>query len=202
MAKELEFKRGEKGYLKRFVNLFQSDAEIALNEFKSNAKSSIAEVNQIKETLDEEINRVKETIINLASKQDKIDDKLTEVSEYYSSIFEENEDGIIVTEEIASYSDKFFIYKEEIENLKKEIDDYKEELFGSEDEEGNEISGIEHKIKSLKTDFQTNIKESQIVIDDFISSNSQKRDELFEKIEGLLKGASTRFKIIYHFKSS
>ena len=119
MTKEPEFKRGEKGYLKRFVNLFQSDAEIALNDFKSKARSSIAEVNEIKATLHKQIELVKGTIITLASNQEKIDVKLTEVNEYYRSIFKKNEEGIVVTDEIASYSDRFIEYKNEVEELKK-----------------------------------------------------------------------------------
>lgn len=191
MTKEPEFKRGEKGYLKRFVNLFQSDAEIALNDFKSKARSSIAEVNEIKATLHKQIELVKGTIITLASNQEKIDVKLTEVNEYYRSIFKKNEEGIVVTDEIASYSDRFIEYKNEVEELKKDIDEYRKELFGSEDGKGKKIPGVEHKIQGLKTDFQKNIKVSQSEIDTFITTNSQRKDELFDKIEGLLKGAST-----------
>ncbi|MEQ8562593.1 MAG: hypothetical protein RLO17_23025 [Cyclobacteriaceae bacterium] len=191
MADEPEFKRGEKGYLKRFVNLFQSDAKIALDDFKADAKSTISELDEIKKSILEEAEEVKEIISSLAEQKELLQDKLDETSKFYKSNFEVNEEGLVVTDEIEGYVKKFQNYKSEVEELKKEIDEYKEELFGSEDEDGEEIKGLDHKIESLKNQLQSTIKESQRKLDEFIEKNENKRDELFNKIEGLLKGAST-----------
>lgn len=192
MAKEPEFKRGEKGWLKRFVNKFQGDAEIALDDFKTNAKSSISEVNTFKSELTTEINSLKETITSLETKEQNLQSKLDEINNFSSTIFEEeDEEGNVLSDQIEGFVEEFKEYKKEIIELKQEIDEYKEKLFGSEDEEGNEILGLNHKIESLKTQLQTTIKESQGELDEFLNKNIQKRDELFDKIEGLLKGAST-----------
>ena len=192
MAEEPKFKKGQKGYLQRFVNLFQSDAEIALNDFKTNAKSSISEVNEIKSELSNEITSLKSAISSLETKEQTLQSKLDEISNFSSTIFEEeDEEGNILSDQIEGFTEEFKNSKKEIDELKKEIDEYKNELFGSEDEEGNEILGLNHKIESLKTQLQTTIKESQSKLDDFLDKNNQKRDELFNKIEGLLKGAST-----------
>lgn len=192
MAKEPEFKRGEKGWLKRFVNKFQSDAEVALDDFKTNAKSSISEVNTFKVELTNEINYLKETIITLETKAKNLPRKFDKITNFSSKIFEEeDEEGNVLTDQIESFVEEYKEYKKEIVGLKQEIDEYKGELFGSEDEEGNEILGLNHKIESLKTQLQTSIKDSQNEMDDFLEKNNQKRDELFNKIENLLKGAST-----------
>lgn len=192
MAEEPKFKKGQKGYLQRFVNLFQSDAEIALSDFKSNARSSISEVNEIKSELNNEITSLKSAISSLDSKEQALQIKLDEISNFSSTIFEEeDEEGNILSDQIEGFVEEFKEYKKEIIELKQEIGEYKEELFGSEDEEGNEILGLNHKIESLKTQLQTTIKESQGELDEFLNKNNQKRDELFDKIEGLLKGAST-----------
>lgn len=191
MAKEPEFKKGQKGYLQRFVNIFQSDANIAINDFKTDSKSVISEVNNIKETLSTEVATVNENIKKLEQKESLLQAKLDEISEFYNSNFEENEDGIIISEEVDGYVEKFQGYKNEIDELKNEIDKYNVELFGSEDEDGNEIKGLEHKIESLKVQLQNSIKDSQEKLDAFLEKNEIKRDELFTKIEGLLKGAST-----------
>lgn len=191
MAEEPEFKRGEKGYLKRFVNVFQSDAEIALGDFKNDAKSVFSEIEEIKNSLIEEVEEIKEISASLTEQKGLLQKKLDETSEFYESNFEENEDGIIVTNEIEGYVKKFQTYKSDVEELKKQIDEYKEELFGSEDEDGKEIKGLDHKMESLKTQLQNSIKESQKKLEDFLITNEKKRDELFDKIEGLLKGAST-----------
>jgi len=191
MAKEPEFKRGEKGWLKRWVNVFKDESKIALDDFETNAKNSISEVNRFQSELTGEIESLKETISSLDSKKQDLETKLDEVSEFRSSIFEEDEEGNILSEEVEGFVDQFKEYKAEVEDLKKEIDEYRSELFGFEDDEGNEVTGLNHKIESLKTQLQTSIKESQKTIDNFITENNNKRDELFAKIEGLLKGAST-----------
>ena len=192
MAKEPEFKRGEKGWLKRFVNKFQSDAEIALDDFKTNAKSSISEVNTYKSELTEEINSLKEIIAKLEAKEQNLQNRLDEITNFSSTIFEEeDEEGNTLSEQIEGFVEEFKEYKKEIIDLKQEISEYKSELFGTEDEEGNEIPGLDHKIESLKTQLQTTIKDSQSEMNSFLEKNNQKRDELFNKIESLLKGAST-----------
>jgi predicted nucleic acid-binding Zn-ribbon protein len=191
MAKEPEFKKGEKGYLKRFVNIFQSDAKTALDDFTTNTNNAISEVNGIKTSLTNEINSVKENIASLEEKETELQNKLDEVSNFYTSNFEENEDGEIVSEEIEGYVEKFKGYKAEIDELKTQINDYKSDLFGTEDEEGNEIKGLDHKIDSLKNQLQSTIKESEAELNKFLEQNGEKRDELFNRIEGLLKGAST-----------
>lgn len=191
MAEEPEFKRGEKGYLKRFVNIFQSDAKIALDDFKTDAKSVVSEIHEIKSSLHNEVEEIEKISTALVEQKELLQEKLDKTTEFYESNFEENENGLIVTDEIKGYVKKFQTYKNEVEELKEQIDDYKDQLFGTEDENGEEIKGLDHKIESLKTQLQNSIKESKNKLEDFLINNEKKRDELFDKIEGLLKGAST-----------
>ncbi|WP_108807344.1 hypothetical protein [Aquimarina spinulae] len=191
MAKEPELKRGEKGYLQRFINIFQDDAKIALDSFKDDSENTISEINDLKISLTDEISILNENIASLEQQESELQVKLEEVSNFYTTNFEINDEGEIVSEEIEGYVDKFKSYKTEIDELKKQVDDYKDELFGTEDEEGNEIKGLDHKIDSLKNHLQNTIKESQEKLNVFLEKNEKKQDELFTKIEGLLKGAST-----------
>mgnify|MGYP001053917754 CR=1 FL=1 len=191
MTKEPEFKRGEKGFLKRFVNIFQSDAKIALEDFKLNSDEAISKLNGIKISLENEVSNIMGNIASLEEKESDLQMKLDVVSNFYTSNFKENENGVIISEVIDGYVEKFKEYKAEIDELKIQINDYKGELFGTEDEEGNEIKGLDHQIDSLKIQLQDSIKESEGKLNEFLRQNGKKRDELFTRIEGLLKGAST-----------
>ena len=183
MAKEPEFKRGEKGFLKRFVNLFQNDAKLALDDFKTNTKNSISEVNEVKSELSNEIISLRNSISSLEVKEKNLQIELDQISNFSSSIFEEDDEGIIISDEIEGFVEEFKDYKKEITELKQEIDKYKEELFGTEDEEGNEILGLDHKIESLKKQLQTTIKDGQEKLDSFFDKNSTKKKGIKLKIQ-------------------
>ncbi len=191
MEEEQEFKKGQKSYLKRFVNLFQSDASIALDDFAANTEQSLSDFEKTKKVLNSEIETIKELISTIEEKENELQVKLDKISEFHSTIFEGDTDGNVISEEIEGFVDEFNEYKKEVENHKENIEEYKFELFGHEDEEGNEVTGLKHKIESLKKQLQGTIKKSQADLDSYYSSNSKKQEDLFNKIEGLLKGAST-----------
>lgn len=191
MEEEQGFKKGQKSYLKRFVNLFQSDATIALNDFANNTKQSLSDFEESKEVLINEIETIKELISAVEDKKDELQIKLDKISEFHTTIFEGDAEGNVISDEIEGFVDEFKDYRKEIDSHKEDIEKYKNELFGHEDEKGNEVTGLDHKIENLKTQLQNSIKKSQTELDSFYTLNSKRQEELFDKIEGLLKGAST-----------
>lgn len=191
MLDEPEFTKGQKGYLKRFVNLFKNESQVALDNFNSNAKKSITDFEKVKKKVSDELAEIEKKLSTLEEKESSLDIKLNEVSEFSTTIFDGDEEGNIISEEIEGFVEEFVEYKKEIDTLKEEIEKYRDELFGYEDDEGNIINGINHKIDSLKKQLQESIKESQTKLDNFVKENGNKQEELFIKIESLLKGAST-----------
>lgn len=191
MAEEKDLKRGEKGYLKRFVNSFQEEADTALNDFKGKENEHFSEISKYKSELVREIESLRKQIVNLENKESELDKKIEQVQDFHSTIFEGDENESIISEEIEGFVEEFKEYRKEIFELKEDIDEYKRELFGYENDKGEEIAGFDSKIESLKNQLQKKIQESQIELDNFYTTNDKRQEELFHKIESLLKGAST-----------
>lgn len=169
MEEDKELKKGEKAYLKRIVNQFQSEAKNSLEAF-----------NKMKENLI----GGKEGSPSLIEKFKSTEDELEQINEklqnVYSKIYEENENGEILHDLIFEFKDTFENKKNEIIKIQGEIIEYQKSLFGIQKEDGTETKGVKQ-----------NIDDYLKKLDGLYKSNVERQDQLFDKIEGLLKGAST-----------
>jgi hypothetical protein len=82
--------------------------------------------------------------------------------------------------QLHSFMEEFEHQKESVTRIKSDIENFNGKLFGYPDKEGKVVSGIQDKIE-LK------IKD----LEQLYERNEEKQENLFAKIEGLLKGAST-----------
>ena len=170
MESEQEITKGQKAYLKRIVNEFKSDSEKVIqdiidlrNKLIDGDVTTPSVMSEFKEA-QEELGNIKDNILSL---HDEIFEPVNIGEEPYAS-------------QLKTFVEKFKESKNEIEQIKNEIEDYSVELFGYSDEEGLEIPGLNTKIDER-------IKKLKELYDD----NSERQENLFSEIEGLLKGAST-----------
>ncbi len=191
MSEEPNFKKGQKGYLQRFINIFNSDAKTALSKFDAEKQTRLDDLDEIKSNLKLEVDSLQSQINELETKKENLESQISSTKAFHENIFEGDENGFVLSEDVEGFVEEFKIYKKEILDIKSEIDNYRDEIFGSEDEDGNEIQGLEHKIESLKTGLQTAIKNTKSEVDKFVNEHQTQQEDLFKKIESLLKGAST-----------
>lgn len=169
MEEEKELKKGQKAYLKRIVNEFQEDANKALTSIE-NLKAELVKGKEGSPSL---IEQFKKTEIELA----EIKNNIIAIN---SAIFEEDENGNILSDEIEEFKELFEKRKNEIITVQNEIIAYQNKIFGIKRDDGTETKGIQHNIDGF-------VKKLDTLYDD----NTTRLEQLFEKIEGLLKGAST-----------
>lgn len=169
MEEEKELKKGQKAYLKRIVNEFQEDANKALTSIE-NLKAELVKGKEGSPSL---IEQFKKTEIELA----EIKNNIIAIN---SAIFEEDENGNILSDEIEEFKELFEKRKNEIITVQNEIIAYQNKIFGIKRDDGTETKGIQHNIDGF-------VKKLDTLYDD----NTTRQEQLFEKIEGLLKGAST-----------
>jgi len=169
MEEEKELKKGQKAYLKRIVNQFQEDASKSLDSIEKLKSELIAGqdgspslIEKFKST-ESELNEIKESIKNL-----------------YSEIFEEDENGEILNDSIEEFKEVFEKKKNEIIGIQNEIIGYQNKLLGVQNEDGTETKGVKQKVEGFVKNLETLYK-----------TNNERQEQLFEKIEGLLKGDST-----------
>src|SRR5690554_2663344 len=169
MEEEKELKKGQKAYLKRIVNQFQEDASKSLDSIEKLKSELIAGqdgspslIEKFKST-ESELNEIKESIKNL-----------------YSEIFEEDEDGEILNDSIEEFKEVFEKKKNEIIGIQNEIIGYQNKSLGVQNEDGTETKGVKQKVEGFVKNLETLYK-----------TNNERQEQLFEKIEGLLKGDST-----------
>ncbi|MBE7443303.1 MAG: hypothetical protein HS119_12725 [Flavobacteriales bacterium] len=169
MEEEKELKKGQKAYLKRIVNEFQEDANKALTSIE-NLKAELVKGKEGSPSL---IEQFKKTEIELA----EIKNNIIAIN---SAIFEEDENGNILSDEIEEFKELFEKRKNEIIAVQNEIIAYQNKIFGIKRDDGTETKGIQHSVEGF-------VKK----LDSLYSENTSRQEQLFEKIEGLLKGAST-----------
>lgn len=169
MEEEKELKKGQRVYLKRIVNQFQEDASKSLDSIEKLKSELIAGkdgspslIEKFKST-ESELNEIKESFKNI-----------------YSKIFEEDENGEILNDSIEEFKVVFEKKKNEIIGIQNEIIGYQNKLLGVQNEDGTETKGVKQKVEGF-------VKNLEILY----KTNNERQEQLFEKIEGLLKGAST-----------
>src|SRR5690606_23095219 len=156
-------------YLKRIVNEFQDDANKALTSIE-NLKAELVKGKEGSPSL---IEQFKKTELELA----EIKNNIIAIN---SAIFEEDENGNILSDEIEVFKELFEKRKNEIIAVQNEIIAYQNKIFGIKHDDGTETKGIQHSVEGF-------VKK----LDSLYSENTSRQEQLFEKIEGLLKGAST-----------
>lgn len=168
--KEVELRKGQKAYLKGVVNKFKSDANTALQEI------SDLKVQLLKGDPDDP-----GLITDLINTQKEIDEIYNRVYELDKSIFKtEDIKGRTLSDRIGDFVDVFTESEDYILKMQDNIINYNNRLLGYEDEDGEKIDGIKQEIENVADELIT-----------LYNSNLNKQKNLFNKIESLLKGAST-----------
>lgn len=158
---ERELKKGEKAYFQRYINAFEEDAKKALSDI---------------EKLKKQLVDGSETVYSF----EKIEEYKNKFGILYDFIFDEDENGETIENQLTSFKETAIKESKEILDLKNQISKYKDQLYGIEDENGKQIPGIVHKIENMQKQLAQNIE-----------ANEKKQKALLEKIEELLQGAST-----------
>jgi hypothetical protein len=166
---EKELKKGHKAYLQRIVNQFKEEAENALNSIDKLKTSLIAgkegEPSLIDKfrTTESELERIKESIQTI-----------------HAAIFEEDPNGETLNDSIKEFKESFEKRKSEIIGIQNDILGFYNNLLGVKNEDGTQTLGVKQKVEECVKNLDT-----------LYRSNQERQVQLFEKIEGLLKGAST-----------
>lgn len=187
------------------VKIYKNEIEKHLNELKQiedeekNLKEILNKIYEYENELfdDEEKKSIKteiETIVN------DIENKKDKIYNFYNELFVDNESEESIETTITNFVKEIENLKEKSKNLKNEIEDillntqnsvkelkeFYVEIFGEKDEKTNEIKGgLKQEIEKRKKDLE-NLKQEY---DNFKTSQEQKYQTLYEKIESLLPGA-------------
>lgn len=168
MEEEKDFKKGQKAYLKQVVNLFKEDATEAL-----------ASIEKLKEKFIKGKEGEPSLIEMIKSTEKELDEIKTNIQTINASIFDEDENGAILADDIDDFKNIFEKRKNEIISIQNDIVGYRNKLLGIKNEDGSEIKGVTDQVDEFVDK-----------LNDLYAINSNKQAELFNKIEGLLKGAS------------
>ena len=168
--KEENLSSGQKGYLKRVVNEFRKDAESELKEIQQ-LKSQIIGGGENNPSLIERLNGAEFEAQRIKSQIDSL----------HQEIFIPKVQGQqSLSDSISNFTEEFKQSRNELNEIKQKIEEYYDKLFGTENEQGQPIEGIQNKINVQVTKLK-----------DLYTNNKQKQESLFDDIEKLLKGAST-----------
>jgi len=158
---ERELKVGEKRYFKMFIN-----------EFKESARKALLEIEELKRQFIEGAED--------GYSIDELEGFKVKLVELHGFMITENNNGETIEDQLIAFKENAEKESKEILDLKNQISSYRDKLYGTEDENGNLIQGITHKIDDLQKQLAHNIE-----------ANEKKQKALLEKIEELLQGAST-----------
>jgi hypothetical protein len=158
---ERELKAGEKRYFQKFINEFKELSQKALLEIED-LKREFIEGSDSSYSI-EELEGFKNQLAGL-----------------HGFMVAQDNNGKTLEEQLISFKENAEKESKEILNLKNLISNYKDQLYGSEDENGNLIPGLTHKIDNMQKQLAQNIE-----------ANEKKQEALLDKIEELLQGAST-----------
>lgn len=155
--------------------------EAEKKELQDFYKSEIETYKSLYEVKKEELSGfLEETKDKIVETEAEFREKTDEIKAFHQLIFEEDEEDEVLSDDIKKFRTEFIGHKSEIEKIKLDIKLYNNELFGYVNSSENIVPGIKDKIK-----------EQEEQIDLSVEFNNKKQDDLFNKIEGLLKGAST-----------
>ena len=170
MTEDQNLTSGQKSYLKRIVN-----------DFKENAHSVLSEISDLQERLIHGSDDEPTLFEQFETTKEQLEGKKAEINSIYDSIFKPSPSGKkSMALQLHSFLEEFEQQKDSMTRIKVDIEEFNRELFGRYDEQGNQVLGIQEKIKCKIEEFEN-----------LYILNYQKQEKLFIKIEGLLKGAST-----------
>ena len=159
---EPKFTRGEKGYITRITN-----------QLKININKELIEIEELKEELKSDLIRNNTLIKKLEEKHTDADELLEEVKDIRNKIYEPDSYDIVLADEIETFIGDNNKFKDKRDTIYDEIMDFHKNIFGYKNKNGKTIEGFKSKFSYL------------------YANNTKKQEELFQRIEGLLKGAST-----------
>jgi hypothetical protein len=166
---EKELTKGQKAYLKGIVNQFQEEA-----------KTSLASIEKLKENLIAGKEGAPSLIERFKTTETELEQIRDSIQSIHSTIFKEDENGEILNDSIEDFKEAFEKKKNEIIEILNETIDYQNKLLGVQNEDGTETKGIKQKVEGYVNNLYT-----------LYHTNHARQQQLFEEIEGLIKGAST-----------
>jgi hypothetical protein len=166
---EKELTKGQKAYLKGIVNQFQEEA-----------KTSLASIEKLKENLIAGKEGAPSLIERFKTTETELEQIRDSIQSIHSTIFKEDNNGEILNDSIEDFKEAFEKKKNEIIEILNETIDYQNKLLGVQNEDGTETKGIKQKVEGYVNNLYT-----------LYHTNHARQQQLFEEIEGLLKGAST-----------
>lgn len=152
----------------------------AINEFRAESSALLEEVRVLKTALIDGADdqpSLKDKIERTSARLTEIGDQIDELHE---KLFAPDSTEQGVAEQITEFLDKYKEDKEELDGLIEEVEGYRDELLGYEAEDGTQVPGLKATVAETVSNFN-----------ELYKTNSTKQEELFLKIEGMLKGAST-----------
>ena len=157
----------------------------AINHFKKKAKESLTEVEELKKKILVSTNG--DTSLN--EQFEIAETELEQYRENFKELHEEifgDEDEESIAEQIREYSDEFEGITTNAKELQERINNYEKKLFGYDvKDEENDID-LEH-VNGIKDRIDSYV----LNLDNLHKTHTERQVNLFEKIESLLKGAST-----------
>ena len=170
MADEQKLTRGQRTYLKRIVN-----------DFKDNANSVLSEISELQEQLITGSKDEPTLFEQIETTKEQVEGKKMEINALYNAIFKPSPSGKkSMALQLHSFLEEFEHQKASVTQMQSNIENFNDALFGTPNDVGITSGGLKAKVLDKVKDF-----------DDLYKQNAQRQDNLFAKIEGLLKGAST-----------
>ncbi|HBI16812.1 MAG TPA: hypothetical protein DDY52_01470 [Candidatus Moranbacteria bacterium] len=165
----------QKGRFTRAINDFKSDSGKLLEEIKG-THTKILELNAEGENVKQKIDTA---FADIEEKLEIANKKHAKILEIHTEIFESTEEKESIKNNIKKAEEEINKAAETVREKKKNFNDYYEKIFGSKNEAGDEITGLKQEIE----------KNSNKLTELYKQENA-KFKTLFEKIEGLLPGAT------------
>lgn len=166
----------EKARFTRAINECKAEAKQIIDQITESHKK-ILELNKESEELKQKIDS---SLKDIEEKSKTINEKGAEISKLNSEIFESSEEKESTENKIKNAAEEINKSLESIQTKKRKFDEYYIKIFGSKDENGNEINGLEQEIEKNKKE-----------LDILQGQEKEKFKNLFDKIEGLLPGATS-----------
>lgn len=167
---------GQKARLTRAINEFKSDANKLLGEIRD-THTKILELNtesgEVKKKIDT-------AFTDIENKVQSSNEKNAKIIELHNKIFVSSEEESCIDDDIKEATEAIKQAVNEIQGKKAGFNEYYAKIFGTKNEAGEEVPGLKQEIEKNKTELNNLHKQE-----------SEKFKALFEKIEGLLPGATS-----------
>jgi len=158
-----------------------------INDCKAEFAELAAEIKNFKTLIleDSENNVSIKTLVSNAyediqKKSESAQKKYSEIEDFYSKIFDPDDEAPSLKEELESIKEEIESDMESVDLRKKDFDSFYLKIFGYEDKDGKKVIGLKQEIDEEKKKLFT------------LKSEAEKEYKvLFEKIEGLLPGATS-----------